>query len=256
MMTFEPYFFILIVFCTLLGLAVGSFLNVAAHRLPMMMRRTSGLTLWSPPSYCPECHHSLSPQDMVPLLSYFLLKGKCRYCSQAISKYYPLVELTSALLSGGLAWHFGPTPLLIAALCLTWALITLAAIDLTHFLLPDSITLPLLWLGLAVNWFHLIVPLSAAVLGAMLGYIFLWSTFHLFKLLNGKEGMGYGDFKLLAVAGAWLGYQALPMIIVLSALIAILVRIIWFRPQKYRYFAFGPYLCFAILIVLFWRHFP
>jgi leader peptidase (prepilin peptidase)/N-methyltransferase len=249
---FETYPQGFIGLCAIIGLAINPLLSILIHRLPMMMRRQSGLSLWQPRSHCPQCQHILLAQDTIPLLSYFLLKGKCRYCSTLISQYYPLVELVSMFLSAALAWRFGPTWALIGALCLSWGLIVLTAIDLTHLLLPDSVTLPLLWAGLAFNLFDLFTPLPNAVFGAMLGYLFLWSISHLFRLLTGKEGIGYGDFKLLAAVGAWLGYDKLPVMLVLSASVAILIRITLFRQKIHAYFAFGPYLCLAALIVLFW----
>lgn len=249
---FDNYPLGLISFCAMIGLAVSSVLTMATHRLPMMMRRHTGLALWQLYSHCPQCQHLLTGRDIIPLLSYFLLNGKCRYCTTPIHKSYFLVELASMLLSAGLAWRFGPTWALIGALCLSWSLIILTTIDLTHFLLPDALTLPLLWLGLAFNLFHIFTPLPNAVFGAMLGYLFLWSIFHVFRLLTRKEGMGYGDFKLLAAIGAWLGYDKLPMILVLSAFMAILIRTTLFRQTLHAYFAFGPYLCLAVLIVLFW----
>jgi leader peptidase (prepilin peptidase)/N-methyltransferase len=242
----------LIGLCAMIGLGVSHFLTLAIHRFPMLMRRHTESSLWQWHSHCPQCQHRLAAQDTVPLLSYFWLKGKCRYCNTRLSNYYPTVELISMLLSAGLAWRYGPTWTLVGALCLSWGLIILATIDLTHFLLPDRVTLPLLWLGLSFNLFSTFTPLANAVFGAMLGYLFLWSIFHLFKLFTGKEGIGYGDFKLLAAVGAWLGYDKLPIILVLSASVAILFRLTLFRQKLHAYFAFGPYLCFAALIVLFW----
>lgn len=234
-----------------MSLIVGSFLTMLTYRLPFMMRQGSKLRLFHPRSHCPECRHPLSLQDNIPILSYFLLKGSCRHCRAKIPIRYPLIEAMSVLLSIALIIRFGPSWTLVGALCFMWSLITLTTIDFHHFLLPDSLTLPLLWLGLAFNLFEIFTPLSSAVLGAMLGYVLLWSTAYLFTFFTDKKGMGHGDFKLFAAIGAWLGYADLPIILLISTLVAILIRLTYFSDKKEAYFAFGPYLCLGALIMLF-----
>ena len=257
----------------LLGLCVGSFLNVVIHRLPKMMEREwqvqcselrgesaataeEPLSLAKPRSRCPQCGHQISALENIPLISYLLiLKGKCSGCGMAISPRYPIVEALTGLLSAYAAWHFGPTIQAAGALVLIWALIALSAIDLDTQLLPDSITLPLLWLGLGFNLWTSYTDLSSAVIGTMLGYLALWSVFWLFKLATGKEGMGYGDFKLLAALGAWLGWQMLPAIILLSSVVGAIVGItliVTTRHGKNTPIPFGPYLAAAGGIALFW----
>lgn len=257
----------------LLGLCVGSFLNVVIHRLPRMMEREwqaqcaelrgetpstaeAPLSLSRPRSRCPHCGHPISALENIPLLSYLLiLRGKCSGCGQAISPRYPLVELLSGLLSAYAAWHFGPTLQAAGALLLIWALIALSFIDLDTQLLPDSITLPLLWLGLLFNLMRTYADTDGAVIGAMAGYLSLWSIFWLFKLATGKEGMGYGDFKLLAALGAWLGWSMLPVIVLLSSLVgaaAGIALIALARHGRNVPIPFGPYLAAAGIIALFW----
>jgi len=257
----------------LLGLCVGSFLNVVIHRLPRMMEREwqaqcaelrgetpstaeAPLSLSRPRSRCPHCGHPISALENIPLLSYLLiLRGKCSGCGQAISPRYPLVELLSGLLSAYAAWHFGPTLQTAGALLLIWALIALSFIDLDTQLLPDSITLPLLWLGLLFNLMRTYADIDGAVIGAMAGYLSLWSIFWLFKLATGKEGMGYGDFKLLAALGAWLGWSMLPVIVLLSSLVgaaAGIALIALARHGRNVPIPFGPYLAAAGIIALFW----
>jgi leader peptidase (prepilin peptidase)/N-methyltransferase len=256
----------------LLGLCIGSFLNVVIHRLPRMMEHDwraqcaelnnqapsdePRLTLAAPRSRCPACGHQIKAIENIPLLSYiFLLRGKCSSCQQPISLRYPLIEVLTGLLSAFTAWHFGPTLATCGALLLAWSLIALAAIDLDTQLLPDSITLPLLWLGLLFNLGSTFVDLSTAVIGAMAGYLALWSVFWLFKLATGKEGMGYGDFKLLAALGAWLGWSMLPTIILLSSVVGAAVGIaliVFARHGRNIPIPFGPYLAAAGAIALFW----
>jgi len=255
----------------LFGLLVGSFLNVVIHRLPRMLERDwqeqcaelRGETPTPPPSYnllkpdstCPTCDHRIRAWENIPLLSYLLLRGRCSQCGSAIGLRYPLVELTSGLLSVLVAWHFGPTPQALAALLLLWALLALTFIDYDTQLLPDQITLPLLWLGLLLNIDGLFVDLTTAVIGAAAGYLVLWSVFHLFRLLTGKEGMGFGDFKLLAMLGAWLGWQLLPQIVLVSSLVGAVtgVALILFRGRERSHpIPFGPYLAAAGLIALLW----
>lgn len=256
----------------LLGLCVGSFLNVVIHRLPKMMERDwqaqcaelrgesvpadSPLSLSRPRSRCPNCGHSITALENIPLISYILiLKGKCSDCGMRISPRYPIIEALTGLMSAYAAWHFGPSTQTAGALLLIWALIALAAIDLDTQLLPDSITLPLVWIGLAFNLGTSYCDLPSAVIGAMAGYLSLWSVFWLFKLATGKEGMGYGDFKLLAALGAWLGWQMLPAIILLSSIVGAIVGItliVAARHGRNVPIPFGPYLAAAGLIALFW----
>jgi leader peptidase (prepilin peptidase) / N-methyltransferase len=255
----------------LLGLCVGSFLNVVIHRLPRMMEQewhaqcadlrgetpstAEGLSLARPRSRCPACGHQITASENIPIVSYLLLRGKCSACSAPISTRYPTIEALTALFSAYAAWHFGPTLQTVGALILIWALISLTAIDFDTQLLPDSITLPLLWCGLAFNLAHIYSDLPSAVIGAMAGYLTLWSVFWLFKLATGKEGMGYGDFKLLAALGAWLGWQMLPAIILLSSVVGAAVGIsliIFSRHGRNTPIPFGPYLAVAGGIALFW----
>jgi leader peptidase (prepilin peptidase)/N-methyltransferase len=214
------------------------------------------LSLARPRSRCPHCGHSITALENIPLLSYLLiLRGKCSACGKHISARYPIVELSTALLSAYTAWHFGPTMQAAGGLLLIWALITLSAIDLDTQLLPDSITLPLLWIGIAFNLFGSFTDLPSAVIGTMTGYLALWSVFWLFKLATGKEGMGYGDFKLLAALGAWLGWQMLPAIILLSSVVGALIGIaliVAARHGRNMPIPFGPYLAAAGCIALFW----
>jgi len=255
----------------LLGLCVGSFLNVVIHRLPKMMEQewqaqcaelrgepastAANLSLAKPRSRCPDCGHQITSMENIPVLSYLLLKGKCAGCGTSISARYPIIEVFTAVLSAYAAWHFGPTLQTVGALLLIWFLIALAAIDFDTQLLPDAITLPLLWLGLVFNLIDTYVDLPAAVVGAMAGYLALWTVFWLFKLATGKEGMGYGDFKLLAALGAWLGWQMLPTIILLSSVVGAVVGItliIVARRGRNVPIPFGPYLAAAGGIALFW----
>ena len=262
----------------LLGLCVGSFLNVVIHRLPKMMEQewqaqcadlrgetpstaTVGsaepttISLARPRSRCPSCGHQISALENIPIISYLLLRGKCSNCAAAISPRYPIIEALTAVLSAYAAWHFGPTLQAAGALLLLWALIALTAIDYDTQLLPDSITLPLLWSGLAFNLFGAYTDISSAVIGAMVGYLTLWSIYWLFKLATGKEGMGYGDFKLLAALGAWLGWQMLPVIILLSSVVGAVVGISLIainRHGRNTPIPFGPYLAAAGVIALFW----
>jgi len=255
----------------LLGLCVGSFLNVVIHRLPRMMEQdwqaqcadlrgetlstATALTLARPRSRCPSCGLQISALENIPIVSYLLLRGRCSSCATPISLRYPLVEAITGLFSAYAIWHFGPTLQGAGALLLIWALIALTGIDFDTQLLPDSITLPLLWLGLAFNLAGTYVDLFSAVIGAMTGYLTLWSVFWLFKLATGKEGMGFGDFKLLAALGAWLGWQMLPAIILLSSVVGAVVGIcliVATRHGRNTPIPFGPYLAAAGIIALFW----
>jgi len=229
-----------IAFAGVLGLLVGSFLNVVILRLPERMAAEweqeardvlelgTEATALPPgvvrePSHCPQCKHRLSALDNIPLFSWLLLRGRCRYCHSKISIQYPLVELLTSVLSAVIVWKFGPSWLALAGLVLTWLLVALSGIDFRTQLLPDQLTLPLLWIGMLSALFPMFVAAPSAILGAAVGYLSLWSVYWLFKLLTGKEGMGYGDFKLLAALGAWMGPVALLPIILLSSFIGALV---------------------------------
>lgn len=256
-----------------LGLIVGSFLNVVILRLPARMeyfwkrdaREMLELadgdsdTASAPPdivrkaSHCPHCKHPLAAWDNIPLLSWLLLRGRCRYCKAPISIQYPLVELLCGIASAIVVWHFGVTWQAAAGLAFTWILIAGAGIDFRTQLLPDSLTLPLLWLGLLVSLVPMFVDTREAVIGAAAGYLALWSVFWLFKLATGKEGMGYGDFKLFAAAGAWMGWAALLPIIIIAALSGAIIGIILLRVRgqdRSVPFAFGPFLAIAMWIWL------
>lgn len=261
-----------------LGLVVGSFLNVVILRLPAMMQREwrsdcrllleiddgvengvddreEKLSLSFPGSHCPVCQHAIRPWENIPVISYLLLRGRCSNCDTRISPRYPLIELAAGIASVIVAAHVGVQISLLAYLLLSWALITLAVIDMDTQLLPDDITLPLLWGGLLFN--VLLGPVTAtdAILGAAAGYLLLWSIYWLFKLATGKEGMGYGDFKLLAALGAWLGWQSLPSIILLSSVVGAVLGIIILAVQgkdKSQPLPFGPYLAAAGWISLIW----
>jgi len=255
-----------------LGLVVGSFLNVVIYRLPLMMesrwrrdccellevaqeQQDAHLNLATPNSHCPVCKTAIKPWQNIPVLSYLLLRGKCGNCATPISPRYPVLELVTGLMTLALAWFFDLSPALLGAALLTWSLIVLTVIDIDHQLLPDDITLPLMWLGLLFNLTATYVSLSDAVIGAMAGYLILWSIFWVFKLLTGKEGMGYGDFKLLAALGAWLGWQALPLVILLSSLVGAVCGValmIIKRRGKEIPIPFGPYLAMAGWIALLW----
>ncbi len=263
------------VFVTIIGLVIGSFLNVVILRLPIMMERdwrsqcqsllglpadnpdvrNDHVTLILPRSRCPFCLYTIHAIDNIPVISFLLLKGRCRHCKKPISIRYPLIELFSAILSGTVAWHFGYGWTALFALLFTWSMICLAMIDFDHQLLPDSITFPLLWLGILCNLFGLYTDLYSSVIGAMLGYGILWIIFISFKLITGKDGMGYGDFKLLAALGAWMGWQALPLIILLSSMAGAIVGIFLIATGKRdrgNPIPFGPYLAVAGWISLLW----
>ncbi len=255
----------------IIGLLVGSFLNVVIHRLPQMLERewraqcaelcdepipeAPPLNLLTPASTCPACGHRIRAWENIPIISYLLLRGRCSACGSAIAKRYPIVELATGLLSVAVIWQFGAGAQGLFALLLLWALIALTFIDYDTQLLPDQITLPLLWLGILVNMQGVFVPLTDAVIGAVAGYLVLWSVFHLFRLLTGKEGMGYGDFKLLALLGAWLGWQLLPQIVLVSSLVGAAVGIgliVAGGRDRNHPIPFGPYLATAGLIALLW----
>lgn len=261
------------VLCTLvLGLLVGSFLNVVVYRLPKIMIRdwkiqsremlelppesqAETFNLILPHSRCPHCSHKIRAWENVPVVSYLFLGGKCSQCKAPISKRYPLVELSCGLLSAFIAWHFGFGWEAGAMLVLTWGLLAMSLIDADHQLLPDAIVLPLLWLGLIVNSFGLFTSLTDALWGAVAGYLVLWCVFWLFKLVTGKEGMGYGDFKLLAMLGAWGGWQILPLTILLSSIVGAVLGLILLRLRNVETstpIPFGPYLALAGWIALLW----
>jgi len=253
------------------GLCVGSFLNVVIHRLPKMLERQwrsecAELTgaaappparydLLAPRSCCPKCGHRITALQNIPIASYIALGGRCAACRSPISPRYPVVEGLAGLLAGFIAWRYGPTAAMAGALLFAWAMIALAFIDLDTFYLPDTITLPLVWAGLLFNAAGTFTDLRSAVIGAAAGYLALWSVFWIYKLATGKEGMGYGDFKLLAAIGAWLGWKMLPLTILLSSLVGAMVGIalmVFARHGRNVPIPFGPYLAAAGLIALFW----
>jgi len=267
---------LLLVFAGVIGLLVGSFLNVVIYRLPLMMDRDwraqcheflelpppavksvefAVFNLNKPDSHCPHCKHKIGALENIPVFSWLWQRGKCKHCHAPISLRYPVMELITALLTCTVVATYGFTWLSLALLVFTWTLIALTMIDVDHQLLPDDLTLPLLWLGLLVNSKGLLVPLNEAVLGAAGGYLVLWAVYWAFKLLTGKEGMGFGDFKLLSALGAWLGWQALPLIILLSSLVGAVVGIslILFKGHGRDVpIPFGPYLASAGFLALLW----
>ncbi|MEZ2744226.1 A24 family peptidase [Halopseudomonas bauzanensis] len=262
-----------VVVAGLLGLVVGSFLNVVIHRLPKMMERDwlqqaremlhpdqshveqPVYNLVLPHSHCPHCQTEIKPWQNLPLISYALLRGRCGSCRERISARYPLVELLTAVLSIVVAWQYGFGWPVAGMLLLTWALIALSLIDADTQLLPDAIVLPMLWLGLIANSFGLFTDMTSALWGAVFGYLSLWSVYWLFKLITGKEGMGYGDFKLLAMLGAWGGWQVLPLTILLSSLVGAILGIIILKTRgdsNSTPLPFGPYLAIAGWIAIIW----
>ncbi len=270
------------VFACLTGLLLGSFLNVVIHRLPLMMKRDwrseceqmledepgpeaaigNNYNLVVPRSACPHCGHAISAMENIPVLSYLVLRGQCSNCGAKISPRYPAVEFLTGIASLLVALRFGFGVELLAALLMTWMLVAMSGIDIDTFLLPDSLTLPLLWTGLVMSLFHgkveasvLFVDPQTAIIGAAAGYLTLWSVFWVFKLATGKEGMGYGDFKLLAALGAWLGWQKLPLIILLSALVGAVIGIAMIVLQqrgRQTPIPFGPYLAMAGWVAMLW----
>jgi leader peptidase (prepilin peptidase) / N-methyltransferase len=261
---------VLVLTVAVFGLAIGSFLNVVIHRLPRMMENEwkaqcaelagsqpaeerPNYNLLVPRSHCPHCNTPLRVADNIPLVSWLVLRGRCGHCGTKISARYPVVEALTAVLSAVVAYKFGFTTTTLLALVLMWTLLALTFIDADTTLLPDDLTLPLLWLGLGANIFGTFVPLSDAVIGAIAGYLVLWSIYWLFKLTTGKEGMGYGDFKLLAALGAWMGWKALLPIVLLSSLVGAVVGIVLIvlaRRGREIPIPFGPYLAAAGFIVL------
>jgi leader peptidase (prepilin peptidase)/N-methyltransferase len=256
-----------------MALLVGSFLNVVIYRLPIMMERewraqceeiaatpavelpTGRFDLVAPRSRCTDCGQQITAMQNIPVISYLMLGGKCGNCQAPISRRYPAIELLTAVLTGIVTWRFGFGWEALAAVLMTWALIAISVIDIDHQIIPDSISLPLIWLGLFLSLFHdavggeiLFINARAAIIGGLAGYLSLWSIYHLFRLLTGKEGMGYGDFKLLAALGAWLGWQLLPLIILLSAAVGAVVGIsliVLKRHERSVPIPFGPYLAAA-----------
>lgn len=274
LMTNSPAFFygVIIVF----SLLIGSFLNVVIYRLPKILEQgwkrecrefladelakpvkpvEAIITLSTPSSSCPSCQHKIRFYENIPVISWLCLRGKCSQCQEKIALRYPLVELTTALLSVVIAAHYGVSFTTLMLLVLTWGLICLTLIDFDHMLLPDQITLPLIWLGLLVNINGSIVPLNEAVIGAVAGYLSLFSIFWLFKLMTGKEGMGHGDFKLVALFGAWLGWQLLPLLILMASAVGAVIGIslmLFKNHQREQVIPFGPYLAVAGWITLLW----
>jgi len=257
----------------LVGLVVGSFLNVVIYRLPVMMENewrrecesfleseetaeaTASFNLMVPRSRCPNCNHPIAAYENIPVLSYVILGGKCSACKNQISARYPVVEFACGLISVAVALHFGFSAAGVSALILSWALVVLALIDFDTQLLPDSITLPLLWTGIVVNYNETFVTLEESILGAIFGYLSLWMVFWGFKLATGKDGMGYGDFKLLAVLGAWLGWHILPLVIVLSSVVGAAIGIsmmVFASHDKAKPIPFGPYLAISGWIAMLW----
>lgn len=265
---------LLICLVSIIGLLVGSFLNVVIYRLPVMMQKAWRLDcleflqmpaeelserfdLILPGSRCQHCKTEIKAYQNIPVFSYLWLGGKCGHCATPISMRYPLIEAFTGLCSALVAWHFGYGLPMLFGLLLTWSLIVLSFIDIDHQLLPDSITLPLLWLGLILSLFSIYTDCHTSIIGAVAGYLSLWSVYQLFKLLTGKEGMGYGDFKLLALLGAWLGWHYLPLIIVLSSLVGAVIgvlMIVFRQHDAAKPIPFGPYLAAAGWLALIWGH--
>jgi leader peptidase (prepilin peptidase)/N-methyltransferase len=260
-------------FWCLIGLVFGSFLNVVIYRIPIMMQRESEnylalendqpaphadrYNLLMPGSACTSCGHKLSFADNLPVLSYVGLKGRCRYCKARLSWRYPTVELLTSVLSAVVIWQLGSGIAGLSALLFLWALIAMSFIDLDTQLLPDELTLPLMWLGLMVNLEGTFVPLREAVLGAAAGYLSLWLVYWMFRAVTGKEGIGYGDFKLLAALGAWMGWTMLPLIVLLSSAVGAtfgVLMILLKRHQADRPIPFGPFLAAAGLLALLYGH--
>jgi leader peptidase (prepilin peptidase)/N-methyltransferase len=261
---------LLLVGTLLVGLCVGSFLNVVIHRLPKMLERSwraqcaelrdealpeePRYDLVLPRSACPACGHQITALENIPVVSWLALRGRCSACNARISARYPIVELLGGVLAVCAIWQFGPTAKGIAACGLLWTLLALTLIDADTQLLPDDLTLPLLWAGLLVNLWGLFAPLASAVIGALAGYLSLWTIYWVFKLVRGKEGMGYGDFKLLAALGAWLGWQMLPLIVLVSSVVGAVVGValIVLKGRDHNVpMPFGPYLAVAGGIALF-----
>ncbi|MFT4650135.1 MAG: leader peptidase (prepilin peptidase)/N-methyltransferase [Polaribacter sp.] len=269
---FQSHVTIYLTFLFILGLLIGSFLNVVIYRLPIMMQRdwrnecldfldqppeaeTEKFNLSLPRSRCVECDHAISALENIPIVSYLALRGKCRECKTPISMRYPMVELFTGVISLAIGWHFGVSIQALAGLFFSWCLIAASGIDLGHKLLPDTITLPLMWLGILLSLFNVFIDLETSVIGAIAGYLFLWSVFWLFKLATGKEGMGHGDFKLLAALGAWCGWEMLLVIVLTSSMIAAIIGIMMIilgKTERSTQIPFGPYLAGAGWISFLW----
>ena len=264
---FAQHTFAASIIVAIFSLMIGSFLNVVIHRLPIMLQRewdaeitgempTDAYNLITPHSQCPHCQHLIAWYENIPLLSYFLLlRAKCSQCKTPISMRYPLVEALAAVISVPIVFTFGFNAITLYVLVFSWILIALTFIDLDHFLLPDKLTLPLLWIGLLLNTQNTFTSLESAVYGAAAGYLSLWSIYWAFKLATGKEGMGYGDFKLLAALGAWMGITALPIILLLSSVSAVVIALILALLKKQQLdkpIPFGPYLTIAGFVSLLW----
>ena len=269
---FEQYPLLYLGTLFVFGSLIGSFLNVVIYRLPLMMQREwrsdcleflqqpsdaddARFNLSVPRSRCGDCGHQITALENIPIISYLVLGGKCSSCKASISAQYPLVELFTAIVSLVVGWHFGVSLQAMAALILTWSLIAASGIDIGHKLLPDSITLPLLWLGILLSLFDVFVSLEDSVIGVIAGYLSLWSVFMLFKLITGKEGMGYGDFKLLAMLGAWLGWKPLLVVILTASLVGAIVgisMILLKKTERGTQVPFGPYLAAAGWMTLLW----
>ncbi len=275
---FQQYTELYYLTACLLGLIVGSFLNVVIYRLPVMLKsgwksecqaflaeeegqspshneEAQAFNLNTPRSRCPHCGHAITAWENIPVISYLFLRGRCAECKTAISLRYPAIEIFTAILTLACAWRFGISMDAAFAILLSWALIALAFIDLDEQYLPDSITLPFLWLGLLLNTQNLFTDLESAVIGAIAGYLILWSVYMLFKKVTGKEGMGFGDFKLLAMLGAWLGWQMLPAIILLSSIVGAIIGILLIASNRHQRgipIPFGPFLAAAGWIALLW----
>ena len=254
------------------GAVIGSFLNVVILRIPPLLEydwrcqcrelleqdnndeeRPPGIIISR--SKCPKCGHGIKAHENIPLLSYLLLRGKCSACKARIPFRYPLVEVVTAVVFAITIWHFGPNLQGLTALFLTALLIAMAGIDIDHQLLPDNMTIPLMWAGILISFWSFHTDLSSSVIGAIAGYLILWSVYHMFRLLTGKEGMGYGDFKLLAALGAWMGWQMLPLIILLSSVVGAVVGVILMatgRLKKDKPMPFGPFIAAAGWIALIW----
>lgn len=262
-----------LVYATVIGFLVGSFLNVVIYRLPVMMENAfrdeyeeyfhpeaerperEKFNLITPRSRCPKCGHKISAWENIPVISYLILRGKCRGCGGHISLRYPIVETLTGLTTLLVAWHFGPTVQVAGALLVAWSLIAASGIDFDKMLIPDEIVIPLLWLGILFNTREVFVPLTDSIYGAVAGYMSLWSVYVIFKAVTGKEGMGFGDFKLTACLGAWFGYQMLPAIIFGSAIIGAVtggVFMIVRRKKESLPFAYGPCIAFMGFLVMMW----
>ena len=274
----SPVTFILAAF--IFALLIGSFLNVVIHRVPIMMEKSwreqcselaetpagdlpeGRFDILSPRSRCPSCGHNITATQNIPILSYVMLGGKCAGCGAKISVRYPVIELLTGLLTGVVAWHFGFGWEALAAIGMTWMLIAISLIDIDHQYIYDSMVLPLLWAGLALSLWNpmpgaetLFIEPKAAIVGALAGYLSLWSVYHLFRILTGKEGMGYGDFKLLAALGAWLGWKMLPLIILMSAVVGAVTGILMIAAKRHERsvpIPFGPYLAASGWIAMLW----